>query len=161
MALPTSGQLSFSMIETEIGGSLNNVSLRNMSDFAGFSTPDSVSEFYGWSASVPSDISIVRYFNGSSNSVNISITSATNPQSFQSSYEIVQNFSLEYYNYCQDYYFYLNNTYYFYFNNTVVGTEIAIPLGNPPCAYAEYVYPDGNPTLNNNGLPVNLVSWQP
>lgn len=50
MALPSSGPLSFSAIAGELGVSLSNVSLRNMSATAGFSTPDAVSEFYGYSA---------------------------------------------------------------------------------------------------------------
>lgn len=49
MALPSSGQLSLSAIAGELGVSLSNVSLRSMSSTAGFSTPDSVSEFYGYS----------------------------------------------------------------------------------------------------------------
>lgn len=49
MALPGSGQLSFSAIAGELGVSLSNVSLRSMSATAGFSTPDAVSEFYGYS----------------------------------------------------------------------------------------------------------------
>jgi len=48
MALPTSGSLSFSAIANELNISLENVSLRSMSNSAGFSTPDSVSEFYGY-----------------------------------------------------------------------------------------------------------------
>lgn len=50
MALPSSGQLSFSAIGTELGLSSSNLSLRSMSNQAGFSTPDTVSEFYGYSA---------------------------------------------------------------------------------------------------------------
>lgn len=50
MALPGSGQLSLGNIATEQAISLSNVSLRSMSATAGFSTPDSVSEFYGYSA---------------------------------------------------------------------------------------------------------------
>jgi hypothetical protein len=50
MALPSSGQLSFSAIAGELGVSLSNVSLRSMSSTAGKSTPDAVSEFYGYSA---------------------------------------------------------------------------------------------------------------
>ncbi len=49
MALPTSGPLSFSMIANEQGISLSNVSLRSMSVTAGFTTPDAISEFYGYS----------------------------------------------------------------------------------------------------------------
>ena len=49
MALPTSGPLSFSAIANELDTPLSNVSLRGMSNSAGFSTPDAVSEFYGYS----------------------------------------------------------------------------------------------------------------
>jgi hypothetical protein len=50
MALPNSGQLSLSAIAGELSVSLSNVSLRSMSNTAGFSIPDSISEFYGYSA---------------------------------------------------------------------------------------------------------------
>jgi hypothetical protein len=49
MALPTSGQLSFSMIAGELGVG-TPFSLRNMSSNAGFGTPDGVYDFYGYSA---------------------------------------------------------------------------------------------------------------
>lgn len=48
MPLPGSGQLSLGDIAGELGVTLSNVSLRSMSSTAGFSTPDSVSEFYGY-----------------------------------------------------------------------------------------------------------------
>jgi hypothetical protein len=48
MALPIDGPLSFSMIAGELGAG-TPYSLRNMSSTAGFSTPDNVSEFYGYS----------------------------------------------------------------------------------------------------------------
>jgi hypothetical protein len=50
MALPTSGPLSFSAIANEQGISLSNLSLRSMSATVGFTTPDAVSEFYGYTA---------------------------------------------------------------------------------------------------------------
>lgn len=50
MALPGSGQLGLGAIAGELGVSLSNVSLRSISSTAGFSTPDYVSEFYGYSA---------------------------------------------------------------------------------------------------------------
>jgi len=53
MALPGSGPLSFSAIAGELGVALSNVSLRNMSSAAGKSTPDSMAEFYGYSAYTP------------------------------------------------------------------------------------------------------------
>ena len=49
MALPISGLLKFTDIATELGLSLSNLSLRSMSNTAGFSIPDAVSEFYGYS----------------------------------------------------------------------------------------------------------------
>ena len=48
MALPSSGTLSLNDIRVELGLAQSNVSLRSMSNTAGFSTPDAVSEFYGY-----------------------------------------------------------------------------------------------------------------
>lgn len=47
MALPSSGQLSIGDIRTELGSTSG--SLRTLSAAAGKSTPDSISEFYGYS----------------------------------------------------------------------------------------------------------------
>ncbi len=49
MGLPTSGQLSLRDIQQEIGASSSNVSLGSMSDTAGFSAPDKITDFYGFS----------------------------------------------------------------------------------------------------------------
>lgn len=49
MALPSSGQLSLNDIRAELSAASTNVSLRSMSSTAGKSTPDAVSEFYGYS----------------------------------------------------------------------------------------------------------------
>ena len=49
MTLPLSGPLSLSAIATELG-TITPYSLRSMSSTAGFTTPDTVSEFYGYSA---------------------------------------------------------------------------------------------------------------
>ena len=49
MALPTSGPLSFTDIAGELSVS-SPYSLRNMSVEANFSTPDAVSDFYGYDA---------------------------------------------------------------------------------------------------------------
>lgn len=51
MALQSSGAISISQIKTELGNSSN--SLRALSAAAGKSVPDSMSEFYGYSAFVP------------------------------------------------------------------------------------------------------------
>ena len=48
MALQSSGAISISDIKTELSSSSN--SLRTLSSEAGFSTPDAMSEFYGYSA---------------------------------------------------------------------------------------------------------------
>jgi len=50
MALPGSGVLSLGNIATEQAIALSNISLRSMSAAADKSTPDSVSEFYGYTA---------------------------------------------------------------------------------------------------------------
>ena len=52
MALQSSGQISLDDIRTELGLSQSNVSLGSMSDTAGFSAPDQISDFYGYSDSV-------------------------------------------------------------------------------------------------------------
>lgn len=51
MALPFSGQLSLNDIRVELGESQGDNSLGDMSDTAGFSAPDAVSDFYGYSHS--------------------------------------------------------------------------------------------------------------
>ena len=48
MPLPSSGQISISQIRTELGTS--NGSLRALSNLAGFSTPDAMSEFYSYAS---------------------------------------------------------------------------------------------------------------
>ena len=57
MALPSSGQLSLNDIKTELSAASTNVSLRSMSSTAGKSTPDAVSEFYGYS-NIPLGLSL-------------------------------------------------------------------------------------------------------
>jgi len=55
MAIKSSGQLSLrDDIRPEFGAATTNVSLRNLSASAGFTTPDAMSEFYGYSSSEPS-----------------------------------------------------------------------------------------------------------
>ena len=51
MAVPSSGQLrEYADIGVELGVAQTNVSLRGMSQTAGFSSPDAMSEFYGYSS---------------------------------------------------------------------------------------------------------------
>jgi hypothetical protein len=50
MPLPSSGAISISQIRTELGTSSG--SLRTLSSLAGKSTPDAMSEFYGYSAAL-------------------------------------------------------------------------------------------------------------
>ena len=49
MALQSSGPISLSDIAAEQGISTTNMSLRSMSNTAGFATPDAISDFYGYS----------------------------------------------------------------------------------------------------------------
>ena len=71
MALQSSGQIKMSEIASEMGESLSNVSLGSMSDDAGFSAPDQMSDFYGhsnassfaWTGSVRSSFSSGVCFN--------------------------------------------------------------------------------------------------
>ena len=60
MALPSSGQLSLNDIRVELGLAQSDVSLNSMSVTAGFSTPDAVSEFYGYSAANYNTFAIVN-----------------------------------------------------------------------------------------------------
>jgi len=62
MALPSSGQLSLEDIATEQSVTLSNVSLRSMSNTAGFTSPDAVSEFYGYSAAPPPDPDTTKFW---------------------------------------------------------------------------------------------------
>lgn len=79
MALPSSGAISISQIQTEIGGSY---SLRALSAAAGFATPDAMSEFYGYSASytvyinayVPDYVGCYQYYNIAATATNASAT---------------------------------------------------------------------------------------
>ena len=50
MALQSSGPISIDNIRTELGQGQANSSLRSLSALAGKSTPDAISEFYGYSA---------------------------------------------------------------------------------------------------------------
>ena len=61
MALQSSGQISFSQIAAELGLSTSGgVDMRGMSSDAGFSTPDSISEFYGYSDTISYSVVIAN-----------------------------------------------------------------------------------------------------
>jgi len=89
MGLPTSGPLSFSDIYTELYGTHNSqlCSLGDMSDDAGFTDPDKVSDFYGYTSegftvtpTVFNDVSWkgeTKSFSIDSTSVNWSISSVS------------------------------------------------------------------------------------
>ena len=49
MALPSSGPLSINDIRVELGASDTNQSLGAFSDTAGFTAPDAITDFYGYS----------------------------------------------------------------------------------------------------------------
>jgi hypothetical protein len=61
MALQTGGQISINDIRVELGQAQANSSLRSLSALAGKSTPDAMSEFYGYSASTAFDISEIGF----------------------------------------------------------------------------------------------------
>ena len=67
MALPSSGQLSLNDIKTELGAASTNVSLSSMSNTAGFSEPDAISDFYGYSATTSYEGTISERSNSDSN----------------------------------------------------------------------------------------------
>jgi len=50
MALPSSGQLGINRIRIELGASATNQSLRAFSSTVGFSSPDKITDFYGYTA---------------------------------------------------------------------------------------------------------------
>ena len=59
MALQSSGAISISQIKTELGSASN--SLRTLSSLAGYTTPDSMSEFYGFSSATELAISEIGF----------------------------------------------------------------------------------------------------
>ena len=64
MALPSSGQLSLNDIRVELQEAQANSSLGTLSNLAGFTDPDAVSEFYGYSYANYNTVSIIntQYF---------------------------------------------------------------------------------------------------
>jgi len=64
MALPSSGQLSLNDIRVELQEAQANSSLGTLSNLAGFTDPDAVSDFYGYSYANYNTVSIIntQYF---------------------------------------------------------------------------------------------------
>jgi len=60
MALQTSGPLSINDIRVELGQAQANSSLRSLSALAGKSTPDAISEFYGYSNVTSTSVFLVE-----------------------------------------------------------------------------------------------------
>lgn len=58
MALQSSGQIKLSEIRAELGYTSSNVSLGGMSFVAGFSRQDAMSEFYGYSHSSLTEVTL-------------------------------------------------------------------------------------------------------
>jgi hypothetical protein len=61
MALQSSGAISIDDIRVELGQAQANSSLRSLSSLAGKSTPDAMSEFYGFSNATSFDISEIGF----------------------------------------------------------------------------------------------------
>ena len=60
MALPSSGQLSLNDIRVELQEAQANSSLGTLSNLAGFTDPDAVSDFYGYSYANYNTVSIIN-----------------------------------------------------------------------------------------------------
>ena len=58
MALQTSGAISIDNIRTELGQAQANSSLRSLSALASKSSPDAMSDFYGYSAATYTEIQV-------------------------------------------------------------------------------------------------------
>lgn len=61
MALQASGPISINDIRVELGQAQANSSLRTLSSLAGKSTPDAMSEFYGYSSATEFAISEISF----------------------------------------------------------------------------------------------------
>ena len=117
MALPSSGPLSFNQIRTELGLSQSNSSLRSMSNTAGKSIPDAVSEFYGFS-----------------NGVGAAITATMNGYGSMST-EGYQNFQLEWALVAEHYgYGYAEDT-----ENRTLDYDVQVQIDASAFAYFNYI----------------------
>lgn len=81
MALQSSGAIKISEIKAELGSSSN--SLRTLSAAAGFSTPDAMSEFYGYSAGPPPS---TKYWQGDGVNDTLRFTNSGIPWSTTTAY---------------------------------------------------------------------------
>lgn len=86
MALQTSGPISLEDIATELSVSISDVSLRSMSATAGFSEPDSIAEFYGYSAA--SGYTNTRYYQNDGTGDYINCTTSTSPFSINTTQDL-------------------------------------------------------------------------
>jgi len=96
MALPSTGQLSLNDINIELGNSSGTeANLRNMSSTAGFSIPDSVSEFYGYSAGMTINYGSVTYTNNTETNRNAYRSIIRTTQDSSQVISISMNYSLQ------------------------------------------------------------------
>jgi len=85
MAVPSSGELKLwdTIWNQEIGAAQGNNSLHGAAQYAGFSTPDAMSDFYGWSDVVPPSVSTQNPTSVATTSMttngNVSSTGGENP----------------------------------------------------------------------------------
>lgn len=79
MAVPNTGELKLwsDIWNDEIGGDQGNNSLHSASVYAGFSTPDAMSDFYGWSDVIPPSVTTNAITNNcpSCQTINATVTS--------------------------------------------------------------------------------------
>ena len=118
MALQTSGPIAISEIQSEVGGT--SYSLRDLSAAAGFSTPDAMSEFYGYSSLLLVDWT-VQYVGG--NTIEIrNANTLTSGWSGSFSYSIAVGVNRQGYNFFPYFYSYT------YQDNIVInGSITSIP----------------------------------
>lgn len=156
MALPSSGALSLSDIAGELSVT-GQKSLNSMAVTVGFNSPYAITDFYGYSNIITSDITISRYVSG--NYAYVQINSSSFEQSFSSNYGIIQGFTVVWRNWMFGFSYTQNYTFYFPFFNTNNGVAKYNYIPPNQNAYIEYGYPTGSPTIQTNGFPVNLTGW--
>lgn len=156
MALPSSGQISISQIRTELSSSSG--SLRTLSAAAGKSTPDSMSEFWGYSAYTAPSVAT----NGGA-TVTGSGTQAS-PYVFSfGTLTGVEDYSIyDYSECCGCYYIYKSNNVAFSFSNNFAGAQKSVfdvtagswfgPSTSASCTgYTDYAVYYSSPGSNTYG----------